>query len=476
MKQKHAQPGFGENPDVPFEGDVLNRGEEIRTLTPLIKTMTSPAVMAIDSPWGTGKTAFVKMWLAHLEKEEKTSIRALHFNAWETDFVADPMVSFLAAMEDELSGKQKRKWDAEWRLVKTAGKALLPALINIGVGGRAGELAQKAAEALADEAVDSCGAQTEAIKNFKSKLEDYTKASKQRIVIFVDELDRCRPDYAVKVLERIKNLFEVEGVVFVLALDKEQLRHSVKGLYGAGLNADVYLRRFIDFDYRIKEPDMGRFIDMLFTSMKIDQFLQSRRNQRVLKAESEEFRNTLALLAGVYGLTLRDAEQFLTRIVLVLCTLEDTEPAPHLYAPMLAFLVVARKETIGLYGDYIRDENDGIEMVKYWEEKLRANGIFEDAAKREVATSVTISIIETKRYPDDFDRAELRAFVKSSYENVDEKFPHASDGEKGYRRRVREKINTILAARLLLSEYVKKIEMLDQFRFPESKTAQRRGE
>ena len=467
MKQKHAQPGFGENTDDPFEGDVLNRGEEIRTLTPLIKTMTSPAVMAIDSPWGTGKTAFVKMWLAHLEKEEKSSIRALHFNAWETDFVADPMVSFLAAMEDELSGKQKRKWDAEWRSVKTAGKALLPALINIGVGGRAGELAQKAAEALADKAVDSCGAQTESIQNFKCKLGEYTKASNQRIVIFVDELDRCRPDYAVKVLERIKHLFEVEGVVFVLALDKEQLRHSVNGLYGAGLNADVYLRRFIDFDYRIKEPDMGRFIDMLFIGMEIDQFLQSRCNQRALKASREEFRDTLKLLADVYGLTLRDAEQFLTRIALVLCTLEDAETASHFYPPMLAFLVMARKETLGLYGDYIRDENDGIEMVKYWEEKLRANGIFEDAAKREVAASVTISIIETKRYHDDFDRAELRAFVQSSYENVDEKFPHVSDGEKRYRRRVREKINTILATRLLLSEYVKKIEMLDQFRFSE---------
>ena len=466
MKQKHAQPRFGENINAPFEGDVLNRGEEIRRLTPLIKTMTSPAVMAIDSPWGTGKTAFVKMWLAHLKKEEKSSIRALHFNAWETDFVADPMVSFLAAMEDELSGKQKRKWDAEWRSVKTAGKALLPALVSMGIGGWAGDLTQKAAEALADEAVDSCDAQTKAIKNFKCKLGKYTKDSGQRIVIFVDELDRCRPDYAVKVLERIKHLFEVEGVVFVLALDKEQLRHSVNGLYGAGLNADVYLRRFIDFDYTIKEPDMGRFIEMLFGSMKVDQFLQSRCNQKVLKAEREEFRNTLALLAGVYGLTLRDVEQFLTRIVLMLCTLEDAKTAPHFYPPMLAFLVMARKETPDLYGNYIRDETGGVEMIEYWDKKLRENGVFEDVEKYEVAADVTASIVAAKLYSDNANRAELDALMES-YKNAGDMLLSVSDGERSYRHRVQEKIKILHSVRVKLGEYVKKIEMLDQFRFSE---------
>jgi predicted KAP-like P-loop ATPase len=71
------------------------------------------------------------------------------------------------------------------------------------------------------------------------------------LVFFIDEMDRCRPDFAIALLERIKHLFNVNRVVFVLAVDRAQLNESVKALYGLNANPDGYLRRFIDLAYSL---------------------------------------------------------------------------------------------------------------------------------------------------------------------------------------------------------------------------------
>ena len=108
----------------------------------------------------------------------------------------------------------------------------------------------------------------------------------------------------------------------------------------------------------------------------------------------------------------------------------------------------------------------GSEMVEYWEKKLRENGVFEDGEKHEVAADVTTSIVAAKRYSDNANRAELDALMES-YKNVGEELLSVSDCERNYRHSVQEKIKILRAARVKLGDYVKKIEMLDQFRFPE---------
>jgi hypothetical protein len=96
------------------------------------------------------------------------------------------------------------------------------------------------------------------------------------LVYMVDELDRCNPTFAVKVLERIKHLFDVPNVVFVLSIDKRQLACSVKGFYGSNeIDADEYLRRFIDVDYYLPKPDAELFCDYLYDYYEYDSFLKN---------------------------------------------------------------------------------------------------------------------------------------------------------------------------------------------------------
>ena len=76
----------------------------------------------------------------------------------------------------------------------------------------------------------------------------------------IDELDRCRPSYATELLEIAKHLFSVDRIVFVLAINRSELAHSVKALYGSKFDAKGYLGRFFDLDYLLPAPDRQQFV------------------------------------------------------------------------------------------------------------------------------------------------------------------------------------------------------------------------
>ncbi len=73
-----------------------------------------------------------------------------------------------------------------------------------------------------------------------------------RLVIFIDELDRCKPTYAIKLLEQIKHYMMDDRITFVFSVNLEQLQHTIKCYYGADFDASRYLDRF--FDFRIDWP------------------------------------------------------------------------------------------------------------------------------------------------------------------------------------------------------------------------------
>ena len=105
-----------------------------------------------------------------------------------------------------------------------------------------------------------------AVKEFKEALQDVTQGSSgsrgyRPVVVIIDELDRCRPSYAVELLEAAKHLFSVDGILFVLGVNRSQLAHSVTALYGGGFDANGYLRRFVDLEFRLPEPGRAQFVE-----------------------------------------------------------------------------------------------------------------------------------------------------------------------------------------------------------------------
>lgn len=190
--------------------------------------MNSPMVLSINSSWGTGKTTFIKMWKSYLDGKNVVS---LYFNAWETDFADDPLLAFLGEMNSSLKDflNKSEKSNETWEKTKKVGTHLvkkgIPALIKIGTSGILDAEAVKLFEGLSKDAISAYKGTKSSIVEFKiilSKVVEGVCAEKKPLIIFVDELDRCRPTYAIELLERIKHLFDIESIIFVLSLDKEK--------------------------------------------------------------------------------------------------------------------------------------------------------------------------------------------------------------------------------------------------------------
>ena len=150
-------------------------------------------------------------------------------------------------------------------------------------------------------------------------------------MIMIDELDRCRPDYVISLLERIKNLFEVEGIFFVLAIDREQLYSVVEHTFGVKKeengrdNRAIYLQKFINMDFELPEPNLADYADYFISSMKIFNYMRCPTvfNSSLKNYCSPVCSDILYVFKSSGYNSLRDFEHFIQKLnVILLCTKE----------------------------------------------------------------------------------------------------------------------------------------------------------
>lgn len=263
--------------------DPLARRQCANTLTQLIQGITKPYVIGLYGPWGSGKTVFLHQIQLELEAARIPTVRV---DAWRTDYLADPLVALVEA----INRRQAEEAAAHGGSVTRSSDELLEAsltmalpLAEIGTattavatpGWAATGAAIKGALTAAKEVVSR---RVKASKDLRIGIEgarDFLTGRADRevpgpivkpLVIIIDELDRCRPDYAVRMLERVKHFFDVNGVVFVIASDGKNLPAAVNSQYGSGLDSEEYLRKFFDYEYMLPEPNAYQFSGVLFQS------------------------------------------------------------------------------------------------------------------------------------------------------------------------------------------------------------------
>ena len=83
--------------------------------------------------------------------------------------------------------------------------------------------------------------------------------SDERLILFIDELDRCKPAYAVKLLERVKHYFCNDRLTFVFSINTHELQNTIKHYYGENINASKYLDRFFDFRISLPKANLGKY-------------------------------------------------------------------------------------------------------------------------------------------------------------------------------------------------------------------------
>jgi len=356
--------------DEPLRYDALNRGPSVNALKNLINNLSGPFVLAIDSPWGTGKTTFVRMLKSTLQSE---GYKCLYFDAWKNDFTADPILGFLAEF-DNLGGEEagyrthinKLKKIASAiakRAIPAGGKILTAGLLDLDKFTE-DIIAEYAAGSVSD-AVDIYKAEQNLLRDFHESLEAAinelsTKDGPSQLIMFIDELDRCRPDFAIELLERVKHVFDVKNVVFVLSVDKSQLNISLQAIYGAGLNSDEYLRRFIDLEFDLGPVDAGAFTDNLFERFDLSSVFQKRDGRAVVN-DVEHIKRIFNSLATLYELSLRAREQCFTRIAVAMMT----TPSNYIIYPiLLTTLAVLRIAKPVVYRGFVFGETTSDDVLE----------------------------------------------------------------------------------------------------------------
>lgn len=359
----------------PFQNDLLGRKESAEVLTRLIDAFEGPCVLAVDAAWGYGKTTFLNMWTQHLLKQEFPVVK---FNAWETDFSDEPFVTLSAELTkglqeyatDPLKQKIDKTKEAATEIIRRAA----PGLLRVATGGLLGEEMAQALASYAEDRLSAYEKTQESVKEFRVALEDMAKAlseeRKHPLIIMIDELDRCRPSYAVELLEVAKHLFSVDHVVFVLAINRNQLGHSIKALYGGEFDAEDYLRRFFDIDFQLPEPKREKFISALLEAVGVPDYF--RRTQNREEWNYEDALTFLQIFLGTSDISLRRVAQSIHRLGLVLASLHDR------YLKLAAVAIVAlilRTVNLNLYHRFIRGEVTDEEVV---------NAMFSRSEAREI--------------------------------------------------------------------------------------------
>ncbi|MHA8066959.1 KAP family P-loop NTPase fold protein [Aquirufa sp. ROCK2-A2] len=330
-----------------FKNCRLNRKLYADNLTQIIQMHCDGFVLAIDNEWGGGKTTFIKMWEQNLKNAEYQTV---YFNSWENDLEVDPMVAILAAF------KTLGLNDSDFQnIILAAGKISAKALPIFLKGvlskiiseGPANELfkliTEKSSEFLLNQ-IDDYSKRKDSIKEFKNKLSIAIskRIDKKPLVFFVDELDRCRPDYAVQVLEKIKHFFNIPGIVFVLAIDKNQLCNSIKGYYGSeSINSNEYLRRFIDLEYTLPSPNIEPYTQFLFFHYKLNEFFinSERKNYPIFEGDEGIFMKIAFYICKDYHLNLRLIDKLYFHSSLVIGQMNKC----HYCYPSLIFWLVYLK-------------------------------------------------------------------------------------------------------------------------------------
>ncbi len=454
----------------PFRHDLLRRKESAEILTELLRSTGDPLVLCVDASWGEGKTTFLTMWKKYLEN---TGFQTLYFNAWENDFSDDGLVSLIGELEagiDELSLKDSKVKKAKSHLTKAKKmgavllKHALPAGVKIATAGAVNLDAateatlSKLSEKIAQDQIENYEVSKKSVAGFRKELSLFaeqvtTNAEKGRktpLVILIDELDRCRPTYAIEILEKAKHFFSVPNVVFVLAVDKEQLGHSIRSIYGLGMDVNGYLRRFIDLDYALPRPEKGAFCKAQFDRFGLREFFDKRKGYES-RDDYNHFEKLFTELFSMLRCSLREQEHSFALLSLAIRTTPENY---KLYPLLLGTLIVLKIKNPDLYKGFITGKTDPHSVLEY----LRSQSGGRELLGTNYGAALEAHLI-TCRLP----RYEIGDLVSPYQKAISN--PEAPEMEKARANRIIELIQSFEFndGYGILGYLVKKIDMASQF-------------
>lgn len=224
----------------------------------------------IDAPWGMGKSFFSKALKEKIEKENESrgevgrkEIKFININAWETDYFSDPMKSMVGEINSNIRLSSETTDKVE-QILKKGLTIFVKSIFNKGLD-KIGidETKRKELETLFKEVTQFETSELEDYEKYKKlvdKFKECLSLEKDLKVIVIDELDRCKPIYAIELLETIKHFFGVKNIIFVFLVNKKQLQSIVSTSYLQDDECSEYFEKFFDIQFNLPELEYEDFI------------------------------------------------------------------------------------------------------------------------------------------------------------------------------------------------------------------------
>ena len=271
-----------------FLKDSVNRVDLVFSLFEMINFPSFDiSSIAIDGHWGSGKTFFIKMLIMLINakavksdlkeeykkvilqieqrysyKKTESIITPIYYDSWQNDSMSDPILSLIYTICKQVQTDKKFSSEIE-KIVKSMTKGisnfLLKILENYAQLSGLTEIKEAICRAFKSDSPFVSVIDTEELgKNIRNLLNEIVKD--KSLVIFIDELDRCKPPFAIKLLESIKHYFYNEKILFVFSVNLDELQHSVKCVYGQNFDSYRYLDRFFNVRFNFPPVDVRAYL------------------------------------------------------------------------------------------------------------------------------------------------------------------------------------------------------------------------
>lgn len=334
-------------------------------------------VLALNAAFGSGKSTFIEMWRnSLLSRREKGGFVPMPvvLNAWESDHCGEPLLAVLAGLVEAVENWKGEDTPNKSKFKKAAKEVgwFATGLSNEFVAKWTGLNSVKAEEYVAKKTesrklptpdfIEMYQQRINALQDLKSELRTAFGGPNPKVIVFVDELDRCRPDYAVSYLETIKHVFDIEGMVFVLAVDYDQLKGSAQALYGGHLQFEEYFRKFCHRTFSL--PDMTEDSYGRLTGKYVAKYLAVE-GKRITRLElSSHFEKRVVNVVKALRMRPRQIQDVFRIMGHTMQTLDEAQSGRIVWGYAIGCILlscfrVGRSETFHRY----RKEKDGVKVL-----------------------------------------------------------------------------------------------------------------
>jgi len=355
-----------------WKDDKLERKEIAEQFTKIISTIHQPFVISINSPYGTGKTFFTKRWQETLKADGYATV---YFNAWETDYSKDALLAFMSTLRTEVKDYIIEEDAAKLgQLISTTAsfiaKRSLPLMAKTGarvlLGTGADDLEKAIDTDLANFTEGFVKASLEGHEeeqglqeSFKKELTQLPELLKKhadihqdQIIVFIDDLDRCRPSYTIEALECIKHFFSVPNYIFILMVDDNALSHAISSVYSPELSTDNYLRKFIEWRANLPEPSRYKYAQYLYEVFNLDELdcINTDDDKYSPIYGKEALIIGFSMAAIIFNRTLRQMSQDFITLNLILRSLSEEEKP---FVCLMGYLTILKESSFDEFKNYI---------------------------------------------------------------------------------------------------------------------------